>query len=65
MSATSAAVVCTNLGSIIIPPEPPIDPPPSTPGDQEATLPRVLMDTRRSSTPSLGSTIIVNNGDDL
>lgn len=65
VSATSAAVVCTNLGVIIIPPIPPIDPPPSETGDKESTLPRTFIDTRRSSTPSLGATILVNDGDDL
>lgn len=66
VSATSGNVVVTNSGVVITPPSPPPPPPaPSPPGELEATFPRELINTARSVTPSLGSTIVVNNGDDL
>src|SRR5678816_2854848 len=66
-SATSAPTSVTNLGAITPPPIPiPPDPTPIPPsGDAEADLPREFYSTNRADTPSLGSTIVVNDGDDL
>lgn len=56
----TAGNVTTSVGVILTVPQPPPPPPPPPPPDQtgpnEAELPRVLLNTARSNTPSLGTT---------
>lgn len=60
--STSVNVVLT----VPVPaPPPPLPPPPSGTGVNEAEFPRVLLNTARSNTPSLGNTFLVHSADDF